>query len=88
MHVGFLSILMANHVLTVFFLHYLTDNGYISVDAYHHHVLTAWIPLLDANENNGCMQVTSSVLHFEEIIFVSSINTNIQFSSEIYFVTH
>ena len=41
---------------------YIVDNGYVGVDAYHHHVLTAWIPLLDANENNGCMQVIGPLL--------------------------
>ena len=38
------------------------DNGYLSTDAYHYHVLTAWIPLLNANENNGCMQVIEDSL--------------------------
>ena len=26
-------------------------------EIYKHMLLTAWIPLLDANEQNGCMQV-------------------------------
>lgn len=33
------------------------DNGYFSEEAYDHLIPTAWIPFLDANEKNGCMQM-------------------------------
>ena len=36
-----------------------SDNGYFDKDAYKEMIVTAWIPLLDANEANGCMQVTT-----------------------------
>lgn len=35
----------------------LSDCGYLNVDCYKTLQPTAWIPLLDANEKNGCMQV-------------------------------
>lgn len=37
----------------------LADCGYLNVDCYKTLQPTAWIPLLDANEKNGCMQVCS-----------------------------
>ena len=33
------------------------DLGYQSVDAYKTLVVTVWIPFVDSNEQNGCMQV-------------------------------
>ena len=35
----------------------MTDAGYLGNDAYSVLQATAWIPLLDATEQNGCMQV-------------------------------
>ncbi|XP_071163553.1 phytanoyl-CoA dioxygenase domain-containing protein 1 homolog [Mytilus edulis] len=35
------------------------DCGYLNVDCYKTLQPTAWIPLLDANEKNGCMQVAN-----------------------------
>ena len=36
---------------------FITDNAYMDPSAYNNMVPTAWIPLLDATEFNGCMQV-------------------------------
>lgn len=36
---------------------FLSDLGYQSVDAYQTLVVTVWIPFVDSNEQNGCMQV-------------------------------
>ncbi|KAL0047829.1 hypothetical protein WJX82_001016 [Trebouxia sp. C0006] len=33
------------------------DNAYMSEEAWNNLTVVAWIPLVDANENNGCMQV-------------------------------
>ena len=33
------------------------DCAYFSTDAYRTLIPTAWIPLIDANENKGCLQV-------------------------------
>ncbi|XP_064605127.1 uncharacterized protein LOC135470236 [Liolophura sinensis] len=33
------------------------DSAYMAKDSYGKHILTAWIPLVDANEVNGCMQM-------------------------------
>jgi len=33
------------------------DVGYLDNNAYKMLVPTAWVPLLDANETNGCLQV-------------------------------
>ncbi|KAL4219387.1 hypothetical protein ACF0H5_021967 [Mactra antiquata] len=33
------------------------DSGYFSEESYDHLIPTAWIPFLDTNEQNGCMQV-------------------------------
>jgi hypothetical protein len=33
------------------------DNGYFDNNAYKILIPTAWIPLLDATETNGCMEV-------------------------------
>ena len=43
----------------IFVLHFIifSDNAYMDKEIYKHMLLTAWIPLLDANEQNGCMQV-------------------------------
>ena len=35
------------------------DNGYLDETALHTHIPTAWIPLIDATVENGCMQVVS-----------------------------
>lgn len=37
--------------------HVFADSGYFSEGSYDHLIPTAWIPFLDANEENGCMQV-------------------------------
>ena len=34
-----------------------TDVGYMDDDSYRTLVPTAWIPMLDADEKNGCLQV-------------------------------
>ena len=36
---------------------FLSDVGYLSNESYKVMQVTAWIPLLDATEENGCMQV-------------------------------
>jgi hypothetical protein len=36
------------------------DSGYLDNDSYNVLQLTAWIPLIDANESNGCMQVVQN----------------------------
>lgn len=33
------------------------DNAYVSQEAWDNLTVVAWIPLVDANEQNGCMQV-------------------------------
>lgn len=33
------------------------DNAYVSKDCWHTLTVTAWIPLVDVNEKNGCLQV-------------------------------
>lgn len=33
------------------------DNAYLSQDALYTFMPTAWIPLIDANKENGCMEV-------------------------------
>lgn len=35
------------------------DNAYMSEEAWNNLTVVAWIPLVDANENNGCMQVVN-----------------------------
>ena len=35
----------------------MTDNAYLSPAALNTHQLGAWIPLMNANRQNGCMQV-------------------------------
>ena len=40
------------------------DLGYQSVDAYKTLVVTVWIPFVDSNEQNGCMQVHYTKLDF------------------------
>ena len=35
------------------------DNAYFDPDALNVLLVTAWIPLIDANQENGCMQVYS-----------------------------
>ena len=40
-----------------YFYHFLIDSAYFSEDSYDHMIVTTWIPLLDTNSNNGCMQV-------------------------------
>ena len=35
----------------------VSDSGYNDKRSYITHILTAWVPLLDANETNGCLQV-------------------------------
>lgn len=36
---------------------WISDVGYLDNNSYKVHQPTAWIPLLDANEYNGCMEV-------------------------------
>jgi hypothetical protein len=45
---------------------FLLDNGYFDNDMYKVLMPTAWIPLISATEQNGCMQVTneSSSFHY------------------------
>lgn len=35
-----------------------TDSAYLDNDSYNVLQATAWIPLLDTNEKNGCMEVS------------------------------
>ena len=35
------------------------DNSYFDDDAYKQMIVTAWVPLLEVSEMNGCMQVSS-----------------------------
>jgi len=46
-----------------------TDNAYLEPRSLEVHQLTAWIPLIDANMVNGCMQVRSG-MKVEECEFV------------------
>ena len=34
------------------------DNAYMDIDAINTLIPTAWIPLIDANMENGCLQVS------------------------------
>ena len=45
------------------------DNGYISNDGYFNHVVTAWLPLLDADRTNGCMQVRAFLIQVFLLFF-------------------
>ena len=36
---------------------FFSDSGYTDNDSYKMLIPTAWIPLLDSNEVNGCMEV-------------------------------
>ena len=38
-------------------LYSFSDNGYLDNNTYKMLIPTAWVPLLDANELNGCLQV-------------------------------
>lgn len=42
---------------------FLSDLGYQSVDAYQTLVVTVWIPFVDSNEQNGCLQVKKSTFY-------------------------
>ena len=39
------------------FVFYITDAGYLSNDIYRVFMPTVWIPFVNTNEKNGCMQV-------------------------------
>ena len=45
--------------VVLIYIHRFTDVGYLDNASYTVMQPTAWIPLLDANENNGCMQVNN-----------------------------
>lgn len=47
----------------VFLFFFLSDLGYQSVDAYQTLVVTVWIPFVDSNEQNGCLQVKKSTFY-------------------------
>lgn len=52
-----------------FFVFFLSDLGYQSVDAYQTLVVTVWIPFVDSNEQNGCLQVKKSTFYIYIFIF-------------------
>ena len=41
--------------------HFALDVGYLNNESYKVLQPTAWIPLLDANEENGCLQVQNGI---------------------------
>ena len=49
--------------LVLIYIHRISDVGYLDNASYKVMQPTAWIPLLDANENNGCMQVNNHRCH-------------------------
>ena len=40
----------------------ISDNGYTDNDSYNSLVVTAWIPFVDTDETNGCLQVQTMLL--------------------------
>ena len=44
------------------------DNAYMSEEAWNNLTVVAWIPLVDANENNGCMQVLEQGHRWDQTI--------------------
>lgn len=59
-----LRIVHAVHSYIICVMFVFVDAGYLSSDGHRVHHMTAWIPVLDTNEHNGCMQVNSpSLIH-------------------------
>ena len=48
-------------LFTLFFIN-ISDSGYTDNNTYKMLIPTAWIPLLDANETNGCLQVCNMLI--------------------------
>ena len=51
---------------------YIADVGYLDKDSYDVMQLAAWIPLVDATKENGCLQVGPPfILQGDRVVFVS-----------------
>ena len=53
----FLSIYLFIFVFVIVIFITISDSGCLDNNTYKMLIPTAWIPLLDANETNGCLQV-------------------------------
>ena len=55
------STFKAVDILYVFTCFLIIDVGYLDNDSYKVLQPTAWIPLIDTNEKNGCLQVSMRI---------------------------